>query len=97
MGYFPNGTSGEMYESRYCETCVHYGPEDGPGCPIWGLHLLHNYDQIGESDLAKVLGSALSSLIPRTPDDVGNEQCRLYHPDKADRRTLPLFPSGGWK
>lgn len=58
MGYFSNGTEGEMYESAYCDRCVHQGPEDGPGCAVWFAHLIHNYDECNNKD------SILHMLIP---------------------------------
>ena len=44
MGYFPNGTSGMMYEDKYCARCVHSG-DDGTGCSVMLLHMIHNYDE----------------------------------------------------
>ena len=34
MGYFSNGTEGDMYEAQYCDKCQH---QDGPKAPkrIW--------------------------------------------------------------
>ena len=52
MAYFPNGTAGMEYESHYCFHCIHFGPEEGPGCPIWGLHLDWNYDAVDMLSLA---------------------------------------------
>ena len=43
MGYFSNGSEGMDYEERYCKRCIHYGPEEGPGCPIWFAHLVYAY------------------------------------------------------
>ncbi len=34
MGYFANGTEGDIYEARYCARCIHRGDPDGPGCPV---------------------------------------------------------------
>ncbi len=69
MGYFANGTEGEMYEARYCSRCIHY--EDG-ACPVLVLHYLHNYEEANNPD------SFLHILIPRSADSE-NEQCALFH------------------
>lgn len=71
MGYFSNGTEGMAYQSRYCERCVHDVKQD---CPIWLAHLIHNYDECNNPD------SILHLLIPKTPDGLSNEQCKLFHP-----------------
>jgi hypothetical protein len=78
LAYFPNGSTGHDYEAQFCWNCIHYGPEDGPGCPVWGAHLLFNYDQLdknGESttDAAKIL----SMLIPEREDGFADE-CRMF-------------------
>ncbi len=71
MGYFSNGAEGMDYEARYCRRCVHYGPEDGPGCPVWLAHLLHNYEECNKPE------SILHLLIPLAADGT-NEQCALF-------------------
>lgn len=84
MGYFSNGTEGEMYEAAYCRRCRHYGPVDGPGCTVWLLHLLHNYGQEG------AVKEMLTALIPRTADGIGNQQCRMFlaKPQPPQKRRL---------
>jgi len=72
MGYFSNGTEGAMYQERYCRRCFHYGPEEGPGCPIWGAHLFLNYSD-------EAVHVILDDLIPRSADGLTNEQCRMFH------------------
>ncbi len=67
MGYFPNGTSGQMYEEQYCNRCVNCD-----GCWIWMIHLSRNYEDSGKPD------SILHVLIPRTEDKLGNEQCVMF-------------------
>jgi len=73
MGYFPNGTAGEMYEAEYCDRCVHQKPDDG-GCAVFLAHLLHNYEECNKPD------SILHLLIPLSKDGLGNEQCEMFHP-----------------
>ncbi len=84
MGYFSNGTEGEMYQEQYCVRCLHYGPVDGPGCPVFGIHLAYNYDQHDD----KKLKAVLDSLIPRRPDSF-NDQCRMFFPNPAFVEPLP--------
>ena len=72
MGYFPNGTAGEIYYDQWCSRCIHEREmregSDGPGCPIWAAHLLWNYD-----DKRKEF---LDWFIPR--DGLHNEQCKMF-------------------
>lgn len=75
MGYFSNGTEGEMYEETYCRRCVHYGPDEGPGCAVWLAHLLHNYDESNNAD------SILHVLIPIGVE--GNEECSMFLEDST--------------
>ena len=77
MGYFSNGTEGEMYQDTYCAKCIHE-----KGCPVWGLHLLHNYDECNKPD------SFLHLLIPRSETGLSNEQCSMFVP--APSMGLPL-------
>jgi hypothetical protein len=78
MGYFPNGTSGEIYESKYCSKCLHQELED-IGCPIWHAHMMYNYDECNNEK------SILHLLIPRSEDGIGNEECTMFvaKPPKA--------------
>lgn len=62
MGYFSNGTEGDLYVEHYCHRCIHYR-EEGPDCGVMLAHLLHNYDQFREG--GEHLKSALDLLIPR--------------------------------
>ena len=73
MGYFANGTEGEIFIARYCSKCAHYsGDESVYGCPVWDAHLLANYDQGENDDLALVL----DILIPR--DGTSNAKCAMF-------------------
>jgi hypothetical protein len=75
MGYFSNGTEGMCYEEQYCSKCLHQGPPDGPGCTVWLLHMLGNYDNPDDDT------TPLNILIPRTEDGLGNKQCTMYLED----------------
>jgi hypothetical protein len=78
MAYFPNGTSGMMYEEQYCSQCIHEGGEDGPGCPIMLLHLLFNYDQFKRGKIGQTVKTMLDTLIPETEDKLGAERCSMF-------------------
>jgi hypothetical protein len=69
MGYFPNGTSGEIYYEEWCSRCLHNGEPDTL-CPVWSAHLIRNYDECNNKD------SILHMLIPR--DGIGNSKCRMF-------------------
>lgn len=73
MGYFSNGTEGEIYREKHCDHCVHDGHGEN-ACAVWGLHLLHNYDQHKNEKLRQ----SLDMLIPRDKDDLGNGQCTMF-------------------
>lgn len=76
MGYFSNGTEGDLYESRYCNRCVH--EDDEKGCPVMLAHILYAYELCNEEKHpGKVM---LDLLIPRSKDGCGNEQCVMFHP-----------------
>jgi hypothetical protein len=70
MGYFSNGTEGEDYQQKWCSRCLHENVEKYIGCPVWNLHLLHNYDECNKPD------SYLHRLIPR--DGTENKRCSMF-------------------
>lgn len=77
MGYFSNGAQGMDYEAQYCDHCIH---QDDP-CVIWGLHLIHNYDECNNKK------SLLHSLIPM--DKKGwNMECLMFKPKKEIDRDV---------
>jgi len=71
MGYFPNGTSGMMYEEQYCNRCVHQHRNDG-GCAVWDAHMIFNYKECNEPN------SILHLLIPR--NGISNDECKMFIP-----------------
>lgn len=94
MGYFPNGTSGMVYEEQYCINCVH-GPRRQPEekmCAVWLAHQLYNYDAVGE-DKNEKLAHVLDLLIPRSDEKLRNEQCSMFVDDKSlpDPNQMDLF------
>lgn len=76
MGYFSNGAEGRAYEAQWCDRCIHL--EDP--CEIWLAHMLHNYDECNNPDCI------LHILIPRTESGLGNEQCKMFHPNLLGRK-----------
>ncbi len=71
MGYFSNGTEGEMYFEQWCSRCVHRdGPAGDSGCAVWLAHLMSNYSECNKKD------SILHVLIPR--DGINNGQCAMF-------------------
>ena len=68
MGYFSNGSEGEMYESQFCEHCAHQ-----TNCAVWEAHLEHNYSECNNKE------SILHVLIPRN-EDGSNGKCRMFLP-----------------
>ncbi len=88
MGYFSNGTEGRMYEAEVCDKCIHY-PHEDVGCPVMELHMLYNYEQHDNKDIA----NCLDTLIPRSKDGLSNEQCLMFHQDPSwvDPRQMRLF------
>jgi hypothetical protein len=85
MGYFPNGTSGEMYISQYCCKCINWrdNGSGSEGCPIMDLHSLWNYDAAGK-DADKIKGEALEHFIPRN-EKGENGECVMFQ--------LPILPT----
>lgn len=75
MGYFSNGTEGIDYQERYCIECINYTTRDGEGaegCPVWDMHLIHNYEQCTN----KTINDLLCELIPQ--DGIHNERCKMF-------------------
>jgi len=72
MGYFSNGTEGQLYFEEYCSRCIHDDEEKGKHCPIWSLHLLHSYEECNKKD------SFLHVLIPRNKEGCFNEACTMF-------------------
>jgi hypothetical protein len=77
MGYFSNATEGMLYEERWCMRCLHY-ERDEKGCPVWQMHLMWNYDRYNTATGTAKVAQMLGSLIPRTEDGLGNEQCTMF-------------------
>ena len=92
MGYFSNGTEGEIYEETFCARCVHYDNEIGEDtpCPIWMAHFLYAYDLCNKEDHpGKVM---LDMFIPRKEEGGlnGNGRCTMFKQD-PEKEPLPAW------
>jgi hypothetical protein len=85
MGYFSNGTEGESYYEEYCARCIHDDEDRGIYCPIWNLHLLHNYEECNKKD------SFLHTLIPRNGGC--NDRCTMFVERGAAHDLFPVSTS----
>jgi hypothetical protein len=90
MGYFSNGTEGEIFEEQWCANCRHSdisgGREIGvdPPCPVWFAHQLYAYELCNEDEHpGKVI---LDLLIPRKTVkasdgfDLPVNECAMFAP-----------------
>lgn len=73
MGYFANGTEGDMFEAQNCNKCVH--EDDEKGCPVMLAHLLYSYELCNAKDHPGK--HMLDMLIPRK--GAWNERCAMFH------------------
>lgn len=82
MTYFPNGTSGMIFQEQHCYHCRNWREREGyldgsEGCPVWDLHLIYNYDREPQA------GAILDTLI--TEDDPTPSECRMFLPVDENR------------
>jgi len=96
MGYFSNGTEGDIWRAENCAKCEHWnGREEKdfekPGCMVEFIHLNWNYDQEDGSDLKKVM----DCLIPRNEEKCFNEDCRMFIEKIDDDRLKFLEKENG--
>lgn len=78
MGYFSNGTHGDMFEGEYCARCIHgdatRSPDAKEGCPVMLAHILFAYEECNTKSNAKAI---LDMLIEPRPDGMFNE-CKMF-------------------
>lgn len=74
MGYFSNGTEGEMYHDQWCSRCAHDMEGD---CQVWNAHLCYSYRDCNDPS------SILHMLIPRDGEE--NKRCTMFIESSADR------------
>ena len=72
MGYFSNGTEGDIYEQEYCSKCVH------DQCSVMLLHLAWNYDDV--NDRKKPKPRALDLFIPI--EGIENKKCTMFFEER---------------
>ena len=74
MGYFPNGTSWQDYEAKFCDRCIH-GQDPDNGCPVAAAHFFFSYEECNSESNAKTM---LDMLIPIRKDGLANERCAMF-------------------
>ena len=79
MGYFSNGTQGDMYEEEYCSKCVNNDQEKG--CPVIMLHMHWNYEQNRQDEVSKIKKFTLDWFIPQEKGGIFNDQCLMFKPN----------------
>lgn len=77
MGYFSNGSEGDLYRARYCDRCLHGQETDGKLCAVWDAHLLYCYGATAQQ------AAVLDELIPR--NGISNGECRMFVLDPGQR------------
>jgi hypothetical protein len=80
MAYFPNGSSAEDYQCKYCDRCQHWpeNPDHGE-CAVWLAHILYSYEECNNDQ------SILNILIPE--DENGwPKQCEMFIERDEDPR-----------
>lgn len=93
MGYFSNGTEGEIYMAAYCHRCLNWKEDkNGEGCPVMDLHFMHSYDQDKPGN--EQIKAVLDLMIPPAPAPEWNAQCAMFTPAgmKPDRTYTPPTP-----
>lgn len=90
MGYFSNGTEGEMFEEAWCSRCVHSdisGDREigvDPPCPVWGAHLLFAYGLCNKKDDPGkiILDMLIDDRMVEASDGFGLpvHECKMFHP-----------------
>lgn len=71
MGYFSNGTEGDIFEANNCAKCAHNVES---GCPVMLAHLVYAYELCNEEKHpGKII---LDMLIPRK--GAFNGRCAMF-------------------
>lgn len=96
MAYFPNGTSGEIFQNENCAYCSQWKdreeyPGEGEGCPVYDVHFLGDYQN---EDVAPLLDLLIQDDEKRGPI------CNLFTPEneaaaleREGQQRLPGSPS----
>ena len=93
MGYFANGTEGELFEEAWCSRCAHSdlgpGRELGvdPPCPVWMAHQLFAYELCNKHDDPgkQILDTLIPLSYPPAGDGIpyARNECAMFHPRDA--------------
>jgi hypothetical protein len=89
VGYFSNGSEGMDFEEQFCRRCIHYGPEEGPGCPVWFAHLLFAYEECNSDSNAKTILDLLIERKQITADDgfpLAVNECKMFVEDRSGQQ-----------
>jgi hypothetical protein len=73
MGYFPNGTAGEMFEAEYCSKCVH---NTDAGCPTMMAHVIFGYKLCNAKENE---GKQILDMLIPIKDGGWNDGCAMFH------------------
>ncbi len=88
MGYFANGTEGELFREQFCYQCVNWGADalsrksSSDGCPIMDVHVLHGYG--ASEDMKTILDQLIErheikDVAPNRPVAQGANRCLMFH------------------
>lgn len=93
MAYFPNGTSGEVFDEQ-CGRC-RYGQEP---CPVYLVQSIHNYDACNNKVATAILGALVKQdgscqMFKLDPEWFGSDPASRPNeqPDTL-RRSLDALP-----
>lgn len=94
MGYFPNGTSGMIFEEEWCAHCVH--EDDESGCPVMLAHIVYGYDERQNKPLVDVLDMLIPESKEGEPYNSAKE-CKMFVPSNPSRctKTPDMFQPRG--
>jgi hypothetical protein len=79
-----------IYNEEYCFRCTNWkdlGDDREFGCPIWDMHTVHNYDQVKNEDLKRIL----ESFIP-TKDNGFPDKCLMFTQTDGEIEGQLRFP-----
>lgn len=93
MACFVNSTESAHYQSQYCDRCQNWRDNgEAPGCPVWDLHLLWNYEQMEALGVSVTKREGLEVFIPGHDDRP--QACRMFlkrvHEDLGPALPFPL-------
>jgi|6_EtaG_2_1085325.scaffolds.fasta_scaffold03149_2 hypothetical protein len=87
MGYFSNGTEGQLYEARYCSRCDCQSVEP---CAVLNAHFIAA-TQVGWADDMSPMRMILDMLIPQNRHGQ-NGECTMFKAEANSRRRSRCRP-----